>query len=164
MSSPSNLQECNICYNLKHKNEFEYLPCFHSFCRCCIGKFRVNTCPLCRRPFGVENPPRRENLVSSAPGRIEGHDYITQTYVAVDLPETQRARRRRRRRNPRRQRRVRRTDNRVDDIFHLEMDDILPENTSEEKKEKTPKKKKKRRSRRRDAYQQLRLQRNLQHR
>jgi hypothetical protein len=53
-------------------------------------------------------------------------------------------------------------DSRRDEIFHLEIDDILPENKEESDQEGENVVRRKRRSRRRrDAYQQLRLQRNL---
>ncbi len=164
MSSPSNLIECSVCLDSKEKQAFDYLPCFHSFCRVCIEKFRVRTCPLCRRPFGVDPSESRTQQAFSAPGRLEGHSLVTRTYVAVEhVEETPRARRRRRQPRRRDRRRQRPRDNRRDEIFHLEMDEILPENEEEEPILTEDKREPQRRrsNRRRDAYQQLRLQRNL---
>lgn len=164
MSSPSNLLECSVCFDSKEKREFDYLPCFHSFCRSCIERFHVKTCPLCRRPFGINpNETLHSRQAFSAPARLEGSSLVSRTYVAVEhIHETPRARRRRR--NPRRRdrRRMRPRDSRRDEIFHLEIDDILPENKEESDQEGENVVRRKRRSRRRrDAYQQLRLQRNL---
>lgn len=80
--------ECNICWNKKDDNLFEYLTCCKNYiCKECKLKLQTPSCPYCRH----SNEPSPAPLSSSytLPSNFQFHS-ISRNSSADDLYTTQR--------------------------------------------------------------------------